>query len=195
MTSKQYGEEAAKIALRKMSTKEALAWQSRLAQNADTLKLAIMGAGALGNPALMPWIIEQMNTPELARVAGEAFTMITGVDIALEDLDGEWPEGFEAGPNDDPEDENVEMDPDEDLPWPNQALISSWWENNKSGFGNATRYLVGLPITEANLNQILRTGNQRQRYVAALELILLKPGQPLFNVSAPGFRQIKLLAG
>ena len=29
---------------------------------------------------------------------GESFTLITGVDIAFEDLEGEWPEGFEAGP-------------------------------------------------------------------------------------------------
>jgi len=57
-----------------------------------------------------------MTIPELARVAGEAFTMITGVDIAYEDLEGAWPEGFVAGPTEDPEDENVAMDPDEDLP-------------------------------------------------------------------------------
>ena len=56
-----------------------------------------------------------MEVPELARVAGEAFTMITGVDIAYEDLEGEWPEDFEAGPTESPEDEDVEMDPDEDL--------------------------------------------------------------------------------
>ena len=42
--------------------------------------------------------------------------MITGVDIAYEDLEGAWPEGFVAGPTEDPEDENVAMDPDEDLP-------------------------------------------------------------------------------
>jgi hypothetical protein len=41
--------------------------------------------------------------------------MITGVDIAYEDLEGEWPEGFEAGPTENPENENVAMDPDEDL--------------------------------------------------------------------------------
>jgi hypothetical protein len=41
--------------------------------------------------------------------------MITGVDIAYEDLEGVWPEGFEAGPTENPENENVAMDPDEDL--------------------------------------------------------------------------------
>ena len=78
--------------------------------------MAVIGAGVIGDPVSIPWLIEQMMIPELARVAGEAFTMITGVDIAYEDLEGEWPAGFEAGPTEDPEDENVAMDPDEDLP-------------------------------------------------------------------------------
>ena len=76
----------------------------------------MIGAGAIGDPAFIPWVIEQMTTPALARVAGESFTMITGVDIAYEDLEGERPDGFESGPTEDPEDENVEMDPDENFP-------------------------------------------------------------------------------
>lgn len=42
--------------------------------------------------------------------------VITIVDIAYDDLEGEWPEGFEAGPTENSEDEDVAMDPDEDLP-------------------------------------------------------------------------------
>ena len=33
------------------------------------------------------------------------------------------------------------------------------------------------------------TGYQRQRAAAALELAILKPGRPLFEVRAPGWRQ------
>jgi hypothetical protein len=40
---------------------------------------------------------------------------------------------------------------------------------------------------------ILRYGYQRQRAAAALELAMMHPSQPLFNVKAPGFRQQKLL--
>ena len=36
---------------------------------------------------------------------------------------------------------------------------------------------------------VLRNGRQRQRAAAALELALQQPGQPLFEVRAPGFRQ------
>ena len=52
--------------------------------------------------------------------------MITEVELVFAYLDGEWSEGFEAGPTEDPEDDNVEMDPDEDLPWPNVELLQKW---------------------------------------------------------------------
>jgi uncharacterized protein (TIGR02270 family) len=126
-----YQEEVAKMALRRMDLLTAHAWQRSLAQNLDSIRLAIIGAGAIGDPVLIAWLIDQMTIPELARVAGEAFTMITGVDIAYEDLEGEWPEGFEVGPTEDPEDENVDMDPDEDLPWPDPEAIQAWWYNHQ----------------------------------------------------------------
>jgi len=43
------------------------------------------------------------------------------------------------------------------------------------------------------LKTVLRDGRQRQRAAAALELAIRQPGTPLFNVKAPGFRQIELL--
>ena len=83
--------------------------------------------------------------------------------------------------------------PDEDLPWPNPELISSWWSKNKGNFKNGTRYLVGKPITDEQCQHVLRYGYQRQRAAAALELAIMNPSTPLFNVCAPGFRQKQLL--
>jgi hypothetical protein len=48
--------------------------------------------------------------------------------------------------------------------------------------------------TAANLWQVLQTGYQRQRAAAAIELTILQPGQALFEVRAPGFRQQRILA-
>jgi uncharacterized protein (TIGR02270 family) len=187
-------EDALKVAMRRMAHASAIDWQAaELAKHPDTLRLAIIGAGAIGDPALAPWLMEQMTVPELARVAGEAFAMITGVDIAYADMEGERPEGFESGPTENPEDENVEMDPDEDLPWPNPELILAWWEKNKGRFRSGTRYLLGQPITYAQMEHVLKTGRQRQRHAAALEMSILKPGFPLFEVRAPGFRQQRIL--
>jgi uncharacterized protein (TIGR02270 family) len=134
-----------------------------------------------------------MNTPTLARVAGEAFTMITGVDIAFQDLDRKKPEDFESGPTEDPKDVDVELDPDEHLPWPDPPLIAKWWVSKQGAFHSGTRYLLGNPITPESCREVLRTGRQRQRAAAALELAIREPGRPLFNVAAPGFRQQQLL--
>ncbi|MCK5509241.1 MAG: hypothetical protein KAI50_12075, partial [Desulfobacterales bacterium] len=98
-----------------------------------------------------------------------------------------------AGPTESPEDEDVEMDSDEDLPWPDAQLIDKWWAKNKAAFRNGTQYLLGQPIFPEHLHKVLRTGFQRQRAAAALELAILQPGQPLFEVRAPGSRQKQIL--
>jgi uncharacterized protein (TIGR02270 family) len=188
-------ESALNLTLRVIDNTSVQNWLKEMSQQPDWLRYTVIGAGVAGNPVRIPWIVEQMEVPELARVAGESFTMITGVDIAYEDLEGEWPEGFEAGPTESPEDEDVEMDPDEDLPWPDAQLIAEWWAKNKAAFRNGTRYLLGQPISPEHLQEALRKGFQRQRAAAALELAILQPGQPLFEVRAPGSRQKQILLG
>jgi uncharacterized protein (TIGR02270 family) len=183
-----YRESALQLAIRRMDTPAATAWRDKLAP-----RPAIVAAGASGDPASIPWLMEQMKAPELARVAGEAFTMITGVDIAFDDLDADQPKDFEAGPTENPEDEDVAMDPDEHLPWPEPALIAKCWSRRQSEFQSGVRYLLGKPISVDWCQQVLRTGRQRQRAAAALELAIRGPGQPLFNVAAPGFRQQQIL--
>lgn len=164
-----------------------------LAQDENTTRLAMMGAGISGDPMWIPGLLKHMENPEIQRVAGAAFSMITGVDLAYEDLDGDWPEGFEAGPTEDPADENVAMDEDEDLPWPNRVLLLQWWENNKQRFPSGQRYLCGKPISDQNCIEVLHSGYQRQRNAAALELALM--GKPFYETRAPGFRQLQQLKG
>ena len=180
---------ALNLAARRLEPAAVLAWQQELARSPETVRLAIIGAGATGSPALVPWLIAQMAIPDHARAAGEAFTMITGVDLEREGLAGPWPDGFECGPNDDPEDDSVEMDPDGDLPWPNAELVAQWWDRHQGAFEGGARYLLGRPITGAHLSFVLQTGLQRHRAAAALELAIMQPGRPLFDVRAPGFRQ------
>jgi len=184
---------ALQLTVRRMDLAAAKAWQASLSKQKVNLRLAIIAAGAIGDPDGVPWLKKQMNLSPMARVAGEAFTMITGIDLAYHDLEKRAPEGFEAGPTENPEDENVEMDTDENLPWPDPVSIQKWWSNNQSQFQKGTRYLLGKPITIEWLQEVLRIGRQRQRAAAALELAIRQPGQPLFEVRAPGFRQQALL--
>lgn len=188
-SNSNYCEEATMLAVKKMENFAALNWIRELAASIEFRRLSCLAIGAVGDPVLIPTLFEFMSDNKLARIAGEAVSTITGVDIAYEDLEGEWPQGFETGPNDNPKDDNVDMDRDEDVPWPDPELLVKWWEKNKSAFSNGTRYLMGKPISSEWLQHVLRTARQRQRRAAAIELAILNPSQPLFEVRAPGFIQ------
>jgi uncharacterized protein (TIGR02270 family) len=158
------------------------------------LRWLLQGSGLTGDVQYVPWLIGQMETDATARVAGEAFTLITSADLALLDLERKPPKDFESGPNDDPDDPNVEMDPDEGLPWPDPERVKRWWDANKSRFTPGQRYFMGAPVTREHCIEVLKNGYQRQRILAAHYLCLLEPGTPLFNTSAPAWRQQWLLA-
>ena len=187
-------ESALQMVLRRVPPETAKTWIGQLLQDQQTARLAVMGMGVTGLPDFVPELLDIMQTAELARVAGEAFSMITGVDLAYQDLESDWPEGFSAGPTEDPDDEIVTMDPDENLPWPNRAAVADWWVKHRDDFKAGTRYLLGRPLDdEPWLEEVLSTGYQRQRAAAALELAIRHPQKPLFNVRAPARRQQRLL--
>lgn len=193
VNSKVYREQALNLALRAMDTAASIKWVREFNQDKEFRYMVIKATGIIGDPVSIHWLIEQMNEPEVARVAGEAFSMITGVDLAYDDLETDWPEEFEAGPSDNPEDEDVVMDADEDLPWPAPYLLRKWWADHKHSYAKGRRYLCGQPINRESCMDVLKSGFQRQRRAAALELALLSPGEPLFNTSAPARRQMQLL--
>lgn len=166
----------------------------QLAQDAAQLRRLIEGSGIAGDAAYVPWLIRHMAEQKTARLAGEAFTLITGVNLGPAALDGPTPEGFESGPNDDPNDPDVDMDPDDGLSWPVAEKIEQWWAANGSRFQSGTRYFMGAPVTREHCLQVLKTGYQRQRILAAQYLCLLEPGTPLFNTSAPAWRQRRILS-
>jgi uncharacterized protein (TIGR02270 family) len=174
------------MALRSLDLAAAKAWLRRLGPVPQTLRLATVGIGLLGDPEMMPVLFELMKNDDVARVAGESFSMITGVDHANDHLDRDRPEGFESGPTEDPADENVAMDEDENLPWPNLELIAKWWGSNAGRFQPGRRFLCGSEIGIESARQTLVDGKQRQRAAAAIELAIRQPATPLFEVRARG---------
>jgi uncharacterized protein (TIGR02270 family) len=184
-----FAERAASMALRRMDPESGYRWLYTLASAAERPRVPFVAAAALGDPTIVPWLIEQMADPALARLAGGALTMITGVDLAAEKLSAKAPAGFEAGPSDDPADENVAMDPDESLPWPDAARVATWWKQRAGALSPGKRYLLGQELSPGWLEEVLRAGNQQARAAAALELCVLQPGKALFEVRAPGHWQ------
>jgi uncharacterized protein (TIGR02270 family) len=158
------------------------------------IRLLTRSIGIAGDPHYIPWLISQMQDPKLTRLAVESFSFITGLDLAYLDLDRKPPDNFESGPNDDPEDDNVAMDEDEGLPWPDPVKIQAWWNANKHRFQPGVRYFMGEPPSVPHCMKVLREGYQRQRIAAAEYLCLLQPGTKLFPTSAPAWRQQRWLS-
>jgi len=189
LTEARFRHRAVDMAARRGDPRTTKAWLPGLQASPGGRRLVLQALGALGDPDAVPRLLDAMTDPPVARVAGEAFAFITGVHISYDELEGQQPEGFEAGPTEDPTDENVAMDVDEHLYWPDRAKCEKWWSLNRGRFNAGTRYLCGKPMTPESLRDVLKNGYQRQRAAAALELAIREPGKPLFEVRAPGFRQ------
>jgi uncharacterized protein (TIGR02270 family) len=188
-TGGPYAEAAANLAVRRLDNALANRWRIKLGNS----RAAIVAAGALGDPDALPWLIDQMQAPPRARLAGEAFANITGVHLSNDKLDGPKPEDFEPVPNDNPADENVAMDVDDNLSWPGVEKVRLWHQRRQKDFTRGVRHFLGKPLSSDVFQPALREGRQRQRAAAALELSLKKKGTPLWEVRAPAFRQVEWL--
>jgi len=189
-----YRKRALQLVLKILDNDRALGLLKALGNDPANQRLVVRGAGIAGDPQVVPWLIEQMDDPELSRVAGEAFSVITGLDLAYLDLDRKPPEAIQPGPNDDPDDANVDMDEDESLPWPDSSKIADWWRAHGARFVPGMRYFMGAPPTAKLCFDVLKAGFQRQRIAAAEYMTLFSPGTPVFNTAAPSWRQQRLLA-
>ncbi len=189
ITEGRYQEPAVTLAIRCLPLPEAIDWLRHLWKDPRHLRLAVMGAGAAGDPGLAGIILEWMEIDDVARVAGEAFSMITGANLKYLDLDQDPPGSQE----DRGEDEFEGLDEDRDLPYPASEKISGWWKTNRDRFEPGRRYLCGSPVEPDSLRRVLLQGKQRQRAAAALELALLQPKDPLFEVRARGGLQERRL--
>lgn len=185
-----YGERALGLGLRAIELSESRRWISSLPREAKFMRLMVRGAGNVGDPAAVPWLIKKMELPELSRLAGEAFTMITGVDLAYHDLDQDGPP---APAEADAAVDIIPLDYESNLPWPCAARVEEWWGQHKDAFEAGTRYLGGRPVSRQSVIEILIEGKQRLRAAAALELALLDPDCLLFEVRSRGSEQQKRL--
>lgn len=184
-------EAALHLTLAQLPLAQARTWQQQLAEKPATRRLAVMAVGLLGDPTLVPWLIDRMREPTLARIAGEAFALLTGQELDHPPLLGHSPADYCAGPSDDPRDHHVDPDADADRPWPDPQAVADWWNCHQQSFAVGIRHVLGLPLSAPALRRALINGRQIQRAAAAVERTLLLPGTPLFPVMASACRQIQ----
>jgi uncharacterized protein (TIGR02270 family) len=199
------GDDAAwPLALQAAPFADGRAWVKALAARPGPPRVArrrqIQACGVLGDAAAVPWLIECMHDLADARVAGEAFSLITGADLAAQDLERKPPapeadgrSAGGAGPSERAEDEDVALDDDESLPWPDEVRVQAWWQANRARLPAGQRLFLGAPPSLELAQQVLLEGSQRQRALAAQWACRLAPGRPLFAIGAPAGRQRRLL--
>jgi uncharacterized protein (TIGR02270 family) len=156
-------------------------------------RILLIAAGYSGDVGMVNWLFTAMEHRATARLAGVAFSMITGADLALLDLDQPPPADFEEGPNDDPDDDSIEMDADSGAAWPDVAKVKAWYAQSGLAEMKGQRLLCGQPQSIKAALDTLRNGFQNQRRVAAYDLALLDPGKPLFHwYEDPAQQKIKM---
>ena len=188
-----YRDRALQLVLKTLDMPAAHALLQALAPDPAHQRRLLRGAAVVGDPYYVPWLIAQMSDLSKARLAGESFSVITGLDLAARDLETKPPNNFSSGPTDHPDDDNVAMDEDDGLPWPAPVRLQAWWDANHMRFEPGVRYFMGERLTVEHCKKVLRDGFQRQRVAAVEYLCLLTPGTPWFPTSAPAWRQQRWL--
>ena len=172
---------AIQTAFRVLPVEVARQWISRLAADPEQARAVIQATGVLGDPLPVPWLIEKMRKMETAKIAAEAFVMITGISLERYELMIDGPDVITVVPNDDPNDENVSLDEDENLPFPDVDKVAYTWQKHGGKYAAGQRYFMGSAISPEALQSKINGGLQRQRQAAALQLALLEPQTPLMN--------------
>jgi uncharacterized protein (TIGR02270 family) len=153
----------------------------------DGLRKRIEGCALIGDPRYVEWLIGLMREPVHARIAGETFCTMTGVDLVHQELDTE-PLIDEAA-EDDRHETPLPTTQDEDLLWPDATKVARWWDGNHAQFRAGERYLCGGLISTDHCRDVLRTRYQPQRATAALHLGLRVRDVPVFDITLPAWRQ------
>lgn len=177
----EFQSEAIQFAFRVLSVEEGRAWIGELAAIEGRTRQVIRATAALGDPHAIPWVIAQMKIPENAKLAGEAFAIITGIDLAQDELVIDMPEvSIDEG---DEDDASIELDEDENLVYPSYELVVRKWALIQSQFVPGCRYFMGhMSTNTAFLLNLRDKFPQRIRSQAAIELALSKPSEPLQNI-------------
>ena len=172
---------AINIAFKVLPIEQARNWISKLVTAKEQSRAAIKATGILGDPHAANWLIANMHEPALAKLSAEAFTMITGIDLEQYQLVSEAPPVLALHPNNDTDDNDVSLDEDENLLWPDPQKVSALWMTYGQNFIAGQRYFMGQRISPELLNNILVNAYQRQRHLAALELALIDSTKPMQN--------------
>lgn len=170
-------------AIRRMESSEAWNCINSLVQAQEDMHPAILALAALGDTHGISWLLARMNEREYAQAAGEAFSLVTGIEIT--DELAIPPEAARTDHDDSDEDGIPTLDDYISLPVPDANKVAERWHKMRQHFRADQRYFLGQVVTEDHVKPVLLSGRQSQRQWAAHELAMLQPNTPLPNIKAP----------
>lgn len=178
-----YQDKALQAILASSATEEARGWIDQIARDPERQRLVIKATGLLGEPVVVPWLIQHMNHASTARIAGLSFSLITGIDIEEEKLDKDVEVEFIDNEGTDIEDDAENED--SELPWPDPQKLILFWKENANRFKEGSRSFLGEPVGPEQLKRVIKQGNQLQRQAAAIKLAVLELEQVMDNIATP----------
>jgi uncharacterized protein (TIGR02270 family) len=180
-----FAERAASLLFHALDPGEAARMHSELFGRSLS-RAAVWAAASTGTREIGQFMLDAVADEEFTKLASELFCLLWGVPVPR--YRRKPGEGV-IGPSEDPEDNNVALDPDHGRFEPELSIVSSWWHEHAAEFAPTVRYLRGQPVTPETLMQCLCSGPQIQRFAAAELLALAGWLTPAFDVCAPAFRQ------
>jgi uncharacterized protein (TIGR02270 family) len=154
-------------------------------------KDALWALGFCGHIEVAESCLEFMGDAQLARLAGESFSAVTGLEIkeqfAVEVVEEEQEQPIPL------EEEDLDADlippPEAALPVPHVGEVRKWWQAERRRFDTRTRYLSGKPWEWNTLLESLAGAPMRRRHTLALDLARRGSGQIHVNTRALAHHQ------
>ncbi len=178
-----YQNTASDVLVRAADAPQSKRFISQLAKDPASHRQAIKACAALGDPQSIDWLIGIMAQTPLAKLAGEAFEHITGIHIEHHNLHIDA-DAVESLGLENIDDEDLALDEDENLLWPNVEKIKAVWQQQRHQYTQGQRYFYGAALSQASLEKHIQNSTQRRRHWAATELALMNKTLPLKNTKA-----------
>lgn len=156
----------------------------------ERAEAALFALGFAGKVAAAEAAAARLGDEDLGKLAGEAFSGVTG--FAIGGPSAKAPEPWDPDAPEEEEDEEG-AGPEAALPAPDPAPVLAWWERAKKGFDPAARLLGGVPWSTEALLGALESASMRRRPALALDLAIRTRGAAQLEVRGLARRQLAQL--
>ena len=114
LSENDHREQALELAFSQLQESEAKQWMGELKNTPNAERYLLLAVGAMNEKPLLPWVVKQMEVPELSRIAGKVFSQLSEQSLRK----NEW-----IITDDSMDEQWLAFEGDEDLDWPDVAKI------------------------------------------------------------------------